>query len=78
MDDYCICRVQGRTMESSHWYGISIENLTGQIMVSGQMTIHDRYHIRSALLTGSLSESEQILINRLLYGVRHGLLSVID
>ncbi|WP_242060495.1 hypothetical protein [Aerosakkonema funiforme] len=47
-------------------------------MVSGQMTRTDRYQIRSALLTDSLSESEQILINRLLYGIRHGLLRVVD
>ncbi|MBD2185177.1 hypothetical protein H6G03_29580 [Planktothrix sp. FACHB-1375] len=62
----------------AHWHPISIESLTGQIMVSGQMTRTDRYQIRSALLTDSLSESEQILINRLLYGIRHGLLRVVD
>ncbi|HEY9849549.1 MAG TPA: hypothetical protein V6D28_08845 [Leptolyngbyaceae cyanobacterium] len=61
-----------------NWHPISIETLTGQIMVSGQMTRHDRYQIRSALLEGSLSEAEQILINRLLYGIRHGLLTVVD
>lgn len=62
----------------AHWHPVSIEALTGQIMVSGKMTVHDRYQIRSALLTDSLSEGEQILINRLLYGIRHGLLTVLD
>lgn len=62
----------------SHWYPASIEALTGQIMVSGKMTSKDRFRIRSAILNDSLSEAEQILINRLLYGIRHGLLTVVD
>ena len=62
----------------SHWYPPSIETLTGQIMVSGKMTRNDRFRIRFAILTDSLSETEQILINRLLYGIRHGLLTIVD
>lgn len=60
------------------WYSIPIEALCGQIMVAGKITISDRYQIRSALLNDALSEPEQILINRLLYGIRHGLLRIID
>jgi len=62
----------------SGWNRISMETVCGQIMVSGKMTLSDRYLIRSALLNDSLSEPEQILINRLLYGIRHGLLRVIE
>lgn len=61
-----------------HWHSIPLEILCGQIMVAGKMTISDRYQIRSALLNDALSEPEQILINRLLYGIRHGLLRIID
>ena len=60
------------------WHSVPIENLCGRIMVAGKITVSDRYQIRSALLDDTLSEPEQILINRLLYGIRHGLLTVID
>lgn len=61
-----------------YWHSIPIEALCGQIMAAGKITISDRYQIRSALLNDTLSEPEQILINRLLYGIRHGLLRIID
>jgi hypothetical protein len=60
------------------WNSITIEALCGQIMVAGKITVSDRYQIRSALLNDTLGEPEQILINRLLYGIRHGLLRIID
>lgn len=60
------------------WHSVPIESLCGQIMVAGKISISDRYQIRSALLNDTLSEPEQILINRLLYGIRHGLLRIID
>ncbi|MFB2936346.1 hypothetical protein ACE1B6_13925 [Aerosakkonemataceae cyanobacterium BLCC-F154] len=66
-------------MKSSYfWHSVPIENLCGQIMASGKITVSDRYQIRSALLDDTLTEPEQILINRLLYGIRHGLLRIID
>jgi hypothetical protein len=60
-----------------YWHSTTIEALSGQIMVSGRMTIADRYQIRSALLNDSLSEADQAIVNRLLYGVRHGLVRVV-
>lgn len=60
------------------WHSIPIETLCGQIMAAGKISVSDRYQIRSALLDDTLSEPEQILINRLLYGIRHGLLRVIE
>jgi hypothetical protein len=62
----------------NRWHCIPLETLCGQIMVAGKITVSDRYQIRSALLNDTLSEPEQILINRLLYGIRHGLLRIID
>ncbi len=59
-------------------HSATIEALSGQIMVSGRMTLSDRYQIRSALLNGSLSEADQVIINRLLYGVRHGLVTIVN
>jgi hypothetical protein len=61
-----------------HRYPSIIETLCGQIMVSGKMTVADRYRIKTAIMDEALSESDQVLINRLLYGVRHGLLRVVD
>ena len=63
---------------SVSWHSISIESLSGHIMVSGQITRSDRYQIKAALLEDALSEADQILINRLLYGIRHGLLQLVD
>lgn len=62
----------------AYWHSATIEALSGQIMVSGRMTVTDRYQIRSALLNGSLNEADQIIINRILYGVRHGLVKVME
>jgi hypothetical protein len=59
------------------WHSSAIEALSGHIMVTGKMTINDRYQIRSALLDSTLSEADQILINRILYGVRHGLVKIV-
>lgn len=61
-----------------YWHSSTIEALSGQIMVSGKMTLTDRYQIRSALLNASLSEADQVILNRILYGVRHGLVRVMD
>lgn len=61
-----------------YWHSTNMEALSGQIMVSGRMTIADRYQIRSALLNNSLSEADQVIVNRLLYGVRHGLVRLVD
>jgi hypothetical protein len=63
-------------------YQTTIESLIYQIIVSRRITQSDRQQLRSilssALLEGSLSEAEHILIDRLLYGIRHGLLKMGD
>ena len=71
---YGLTAMQSQT----YWHSPIIEALSGQIMVSGRMTLADRYQIRSALLNDSLSEADQVIINRLLYGVRHGLVRIVN
>lgn len=56
----------------------SLEDVVGQILLSGKITPHSRYRLMQTILTEGLSESECILLDRLLYGVRKGLLSVVD
>ena len=46
--------------------------------VSGRLTVADRYGLMAALLEESLVEEELRVINRLLYGVRKGRISVVD
>jgi len=45
-----------------------------QILAARIITPSDRQLLKSALLEESLSEAEHTAIDRLLYGVRHGLL----
>ncbi|MFE1745746.1 hypothetical protein [Coleofasciculus sp. H7-2] len=47
-------------------------------MVSRKITRTDQQQIRAGLLQDSLKEAEHILIDRVLYGIRHGLLRLKD
>lgn len=55
-----------------------IAELFAQVIEKRQLTLKDRYIIMKALLNNSLSQDEQILINRLLHAVRRGMLVVVD
>lgn len=55
-----------------------IAELFAQVIEKRQLTLKDRYIIMKALLNNSLSQEEQILINRLLHAVRRGMLVVVD
>lgn len=58
---------------------VSIEELVAQIMLSRKITRGDQQHLMSSLLSKDLlDEQERILIDRVFYGVRHGLLRVVD
>lgn len=46
--------------------------------VSGRLTVADRYGLMAALLEESLVDEELRVINRLLYAVRKGRISVVD
>jgi hypothetical protein len=53
---------------------ISLEDLAGQILGSGKITPSNRYQLMLTLLTDGLTEEDYIIIDRLFYGVRKGLL----
>jgi hypothetical protein len=54
----------------------NIEELVLDILVCGKVSDINRYQLKNALLASALNEEEQVLINRVLYGVRKGLLKV--
>ncbi len=57
---------------------VRLEDLIEQILLSQTVTQADRYQVMLALLADAVSHTELILINRLLYGVRKGLLKLAD
>lgn len=61
---------------SSH---INIEELVAQILIDRRITYKDQYLLKFALLSeDSLDERERTLIDRVFYGVRHGLLKIVE
>lgn len=53
---------------------VPLEDLAGQILLSGRITPSNRHQLMLTLLADRVSEEECILIDRLFYGVRKGLL----
>ncbi len=61
---------------SSH---ASIEELVTKILVERTLTYTDQQILRYALVSQeSLDEQERALIDRVFYGVRHGLLQLVE
>lgn len=56
----------------------SVQDLSGEILFSRKISRQEEYRLRSALLQQSLSEDDRILIDRVFYGIRKGLLKVVD
>lgn len=56
----------------------TIAELFAQVIQKGNITLKERYVLRTALLNNSLCQEEEILINRLLHAVRRGRLQVLD
>lgn len=56
----------------------TLSELFANVWKEGIMTTTNRQSIKSALLNGSLSETELRIINRMLYAVRRGWLSIAD
>lgn len=56
----------------------TIAQLFSQAIQRGQLTFKDRCVLMTALVSNSLCQEEEILINRLLHAVRRGRLQVID
>lgn len=58
---------------------VSIEELVTRILVERRLTYTEQQILMLALLSKeSLDEQERTLIERVFYGVRHGLLQVIE
>ncbi|MEP0789256.1 hypothetical protein NDI37_08215 [Funiculus sociatus GB2-A5] len=56
---------------------VTIEDIVAQIFVSRRITRINQYQLKYVLLAKDwLDEQEQTLLNRLFYGVRHGLLRI--
>ena len=56
----------------------AIAELYTQVFQEGKITLRASYSLRAVLMSPSLSEAEEDLINRLLYAVRRGRLKVVD
>jgi hypothetical protein len=57
----------------------SIEELVAQILLERRVTYTDQQILRLALIVNEeLDEQERTLIDRVFYGVRHGLLTVVE
>ncbi len=56
----------------------SVQDLSGEILFSRKISRQEEYRLRTALLQQSLSEDDRILIDRVFYGIRKGLLKVVD
>jgi len=57
---------------------VTIESFIYEILASGKITRSERRQLRAAILNDSLSEAEHTVINRLLYGVKHGLVNKVN
>ena len=55
-----------------------LEELAERALLSRQLTYGDRYQLMLTLLADVISEADLILIDRMLYGIRKGLLSLAD
>lgn len=58
---------------------LPIEDLVAQILLSRKITVIEQQQLMCAMLIKEvLDEEEQTLIERVFYGIRHGLLRVIE
>jgi len=57
---------------------VCLEDMVGQILITGKITYLDRYNLMLALMADALEEADLLLIDRLLYGVRKGLIAVAE
>ncbi|WP_449419988.1 hypothetical protein [Phormidium nigroviride] len=54
------------------------DKLVERILSSGQLSRMDRQQLKLALLDDSINEKELVLIERVIDGVRKGLLDIVD
>ncbi|MGI0485927.1 hypothetical protein ACN4EK_10855 [Pantanalinema rosaneae CENA516] len=60
------------------WMPVVLEDLVEQILLSRRITLSHRRRLQSVLLAEPLSPADLVLLDRLLYGVRRGILQVVD
>jgi len=67
-------------MESKHFsIQLNLEETITRIISSQKITIKDKQQIKSAFLAPeNLEEDDITLIDRILYGVRHGILEIAE
>lgn len=57
----------------------NLEETISRVISSRQITSKDKQHLKDAFLGyESLADNEITLIDRILYGVRHGILEIVD
>lgn len=56
----------------------ALSDLFAEVTSSGNITLADRYGLKAAILDNSLTEEEQTILDRLLYGVRRGRLQMVN
>jgi len=59
-------------------YQIPLEDLVEQILFSRKITRTEESRLVSALSQAALAEEQRALIHRVLYGLRHDLLQIVD
>ncbi len=58
---------------------VTVEELVAQILMYRRITYSDQQMLKYVLLYGeALDEQERTLIDRVFYGVRHGLLRIVE
>ncbi len=67
-------------MQSKHFsLQFNLEETITRVISSRKITIKDKQQLKTAFLGHeSLAEDEITLIDRILYGVRHGILEVVE
>lgn len=56
----------------------AMAELFAQTSLTGRLTLADRYGLLAALLQDSLADEDRQAIDRLIYGIRHGRVTVVD
>lgn len=57
---------------------VNLENLVEQILLTRHITLSDRRDLMCAFLQNTMTEAELVLVDRLFYGLRKGLLELTD
>jgi hypothetical protein len=63
---------------STAWMPALLDDVVEQILLSRQITLSHRRRLQSVLLAEPLAPADLVLLDRLLYGVRRGILQVVD